>query len=55
MAYVEGNARVQGESAYTRDEAKEYFLQVSRGCQKLFIYLSARCGATTPSRKRSIW
>lgn len=41
MAYVKGTSSCKGESAYTRDEAKQYFLRAASVATKPFIYLSA--------------
>jgi tagatose 1,6-diphosphate aldolase len=41
MAFVKGTKACKGESAYTRDEAKEYFRKAAEGAKKPFIYLSA--------------
>jgi len=41
MAYVAGSKACKGESAYTRDEAKEHFQRAAAGAKKPFIYLSA--------------
>jgi len=41
MAFVKGTKACKGESAYTRDEAKEYFRKAAAGAKKPFIYLSA--------------
>jgi tagatose 1,6-diphosphate aldolase len=41
MTYVAGSKANKGESAYTREEAKEYFRQAAAVAKKPFIYLSA--------------
>jgi len=41
MAYVAGSKACKGESAYTRDQAKEYFRKAAAVAKKPFIYLSA--------------
>jgi len=41
MAFVKGAKACKGESAYTRDEAKEYFRKAAAVARKPFIYLSA--------------
>jgi tagatose 1,6-diphosphate aldolase len=41
MAYVAGSHACKGESAYTRDEAKELFRRAASVAKKPFIYLSA--------------
>ncbi len=41
MAYVKGARACKGESAYTRDEAKEFFRKGAAVAKKPFIYLSA--------------
>jgi tagatose 1,6-diphosphate aldolase len=41
MAFVAGAKACKGESAYTRDQAKEYFLRAAAAAKKPFIYLSA--------------
>jgi tagatose 1,6-diphosphate aldolase len=41
MAYVAGSKANKGESAYTRDQAKEYFQRAAAAAKKPFIYLSA--------------
>jgi tagatose 1,6-diphosphate aldolase len=41
MAYVKGTKACKGESAYTRDEAKELFRKAAAVAKKPFIYLSA--------------
>jgi tagatose 1,6-diphosphate aldolase len=41
MAYVAGARDAKGESAYTREEAKEYFRKAAAVAKKPFIYLSA--------------
>jgi len=41
MAFVKGTKACKGESAYTREEAKEWFLKAAAASQKPFIYLSA--------------
>ncbi len=41
MAFVKGARSCKGESAYTRDEAKEYFRKAAAVAKKPFIYLSA--------------
>ena len=41
MAYVKGAQSCKGESAYSRDEAKEHFRKAAAGARKPFIYLSA--------------
>src|SRR5579862_1486206 len=41
MTFVKGSKACKGESAYTRDEAKEYFRKAAAGAKKPFIYLSA--------------
>jgi len=41
MAYVAGTRAAKGETAYTREEAKEHFRNAARAAQKPFIYLSA--------------
>ena len=41
MAYVAGARDAKGETAYTRDEAKEHFRKAAAMAKKPFIYLSA--------------
>src|ERR1700720_502989 len=41
MAYVKGTRACKGDSAYTRDEAKEHFRKAAAAAKKPFIYLSA--------------
>jgi tagatose 1,6-diphosphate aldolase len=41
MAYVAGTRSCKGESAYTRDQAKEHFRKAAAVAKKPFIYLSA--------------
>jgi len=41
MAYVKGARSCKGESAYTREEAKEHFRRAASMAKKPFIYLSA--------------
>jgi tagatose 1,6-diphosphate aldolase len=41
MAYVAGTKACKGESAYTRDQAKDYFRKAAAVAKKPFIYLSA--------------
>lgn len=41
MAYVKGARACKGDSAYSRDEAKEHFRRAASGAKKPFIYLSA--------------
>ncbi len=41
MAFVKGARSCKGESAYTRDEAKEHFRKSAAAAKKPFIYLSA--------------
>jgi tagatose 1,6-diphosphate aldolase len=41
MAYVGGTKACKGESAYTRDEAKNHFRRAAAAAKKPFIYLSA--------------
>jgi tagatose 1,6-diphosphate aldolase len=41
MAYVAGSKACKGDSAYTRDQAKEYFRKAAQSAKKQFIYLSA--------------
>src|SRR5580658_9319903 len=41
MAFVKGTKACKGESAYTRDEAKDYFRRTASMAKKPFIYLSA--------------
>ncbi|HTS13592.1 MAG TPA: tagatose 1,6-diphosphate aldolase [Candidatus Limnocylindrales bacterium] len=41
MAFVAGSKACKGESAYSRDEAKEYFRRAAAVAKKPFIYLSA--------------
>ncbi|HXA79086.1 MAG TPA: tagatose 1,6-diphosphate aldolase [Candidatus Acidoferrales bacterium] len=41
MAYVAGTKACKGESAYTRDQAKEHFLRAATATKLPFIYLSA--------------
>jgi len=41
MAYVSGTKACKGESAYTRDEAKDHFRRAAAAAKKPFIYLSA--------------
>ena len=41
MAFVKGARSNKGESAYTREEAKQHFLRAAAGAKKPFIYLSA--------------
>ncbi len=41
MAFVAGTRACKGESAYSRDQAKDYFRQAAAAAKKPFIYLSA--------------
>ncbi len=41
MAYVEGTKAFKGEKAYTRDEAKRFFVEAAEKAGLPFIYLSA--------------
>jgi tagatose 1,6-diphosphate aldolase len=41
MKFVEGAKAFGGETAYTRDEAKQHFLTAAKSATKPFIYLSA--------------
>src|SRR6202161_2025216 len=41
MAFVAGSKAGKGDSAYTRDQAKEYFRKAAQSAKKPFIYLSA--------------
>ena len=41
MAFVKGSKAAKGESAYTRDEAKDHFRKAASVAKKPFIYLSA--------------
>jgi len=41
MAYVAGTKACKGESAYTRDQAKQHFLKAATSAKLPFIYLSA--------------
>ena len=41
MAFVAGTRACKGESAYTRDQAKDYFRKAASDAKKPFIYLSA--------------
>jgi tagatose 1,6-diphosphate aldolase len=41
MAFVAGTKACKGESAYTRDQAKDYFRKAAAAAKKQFIYLSA--------------
>jgi tagatose 1,6-diphosphate aldolase len=41
MAFVAGSKACKGESAYTRDEAKQHFLKAATSAKPPFIYLSA--------------
>jgi tagatose 1,6-diphosphate aldolase len=41
MAFVAGTRSCKGESAYTRDQAKEHFRRAAAAAKKPFIYLSA--------------
>ncbi|MGA7092250.1 MAG: tagatose 1,6-diphosphate aldolase [Candidatus Acidiferrales bacterium] len=41
MAFVAGSKANKGESAYSRDEAKEHFRRAAAAAKKPFIYLSA--------------
>jgi tagatose 1,6-diphosphate aldolase len=41
MAYVAGTKSCKGESAYTREQAKEHFRHAAEAAKKPFIYLSA--------------
>jgi tagatose 1,6-diphosphate aldolase len=41
MTFVKGTRACKGESAYTRDEAKEHFRRAAAAAKKPFIYLSA--------------
>jgi len=41
MAFVAGSRACKGESAYSRDEAKEFFRKAAAVAKKPFIYLSA--------------
>src|SRR5271154_2344501 len=44
MAFVGGTRACKGESAYTRDQAKDYFRKAAAVAKKPFIYLSAGVG-----------
>jgi tagatose 1,6-diphosphate aldolase len=44
LAFVQGARSCKGESAYSRDQAKEYFRQAAAVAKKPFIYLSAGVG-----------
>ena len=44
MAYVKGTKACKGESAYTRDEAKDLFRKAAAVAKRPFIYLSAGVG-----------
>ncbi len=44
MAYVAGTKACKGDSAYSRDEAKEHFRRAATSAKKPFIYLSAGVG-----------
>lgn len=41
MAFVKGAKSCKGDSAYSRDQAKEYFRRAAAAAKKPFIYLSA--------------
>ena len=41
MAFVKGSQAPKGDSAYTRDEAKDHFRRAAAAAKKPFIYLSA--------------
>jgi tagatose 1,6-diphosphate aldolase len=41
MAFVAGSKACKGDSAYTRDQAKEHFRKAAQSAKKPFIYLSA--------------
>jgi tagatose 1,6-diphosphate aldolase len=41
MAFVKGSKSAKGDSAYTREEAKDYFRKAASVAKKPFIYLSA--------------
>jgi tagatose 1,6-diphosphate aldolase len=41
MAFVKGSKAAKGDSAYTREEAKDHFRKAAAGAKKPFIYLSA--------------
>jgi tagatose 1,6-diphosphate aldolase len=41
MAFVAGTKSCKGDSAYTRDQAKEHFRRAAAAAKKPFIYLSA--------------
>jgi tagatose 1,6-diphosphate aldolase len=41
MTFVAGSKANRGESAYTREEAKEHFRRAAAAAKKPFIYLSA--------------
>jgi tagatose 1,6-diphosphate aldolase len=41
MAFVKGSKACKGDSAYTRDEAKDHFRRAAAAAKKPFIYLSA--------------
>lgn len=41
MAFVAGTKACKGDAAYTRDQAKDYFLRAAAAAKKPFIYLSA--------------
>ena len=41
MAFVKGTRSCKGDSAYTRDEAKDHFRKAAAVAKKPFIYLSA--------------
>jgi len=41
LKFVKGTRACKGESAYTREEAKEYFRRAAAAAKKPFIYLSA--------------
>jgi tagatose 1,6-diphosphate aldolase len=41
MAFVKGTRSCKGDSAYTRDEAKDHFRKAAAAAKKPFIYLSA--------------
>jgi tagatose 1,6-diphosphate aldolase len=46
MAFVKGTSSCKGDSAYTREEAKDYFREAAAAARKPFIYLSA--GVSNP-------
>jgi tagatose 1,6-diphosphate aldolase len=41
MAFVKGSKAAKGDSAYTREEAKDHFRKAAAAAKKPFIYLSA--------------